>query len=68
MPLSKPDRSAQLLPGHVASTDGLGPNAWTVGRLRGPQPVRCEICQWRGRRDELVPSCIDDKPLTPEAV
>lgn len=19
-------------------------------RLRGPMPVRCEICQWRGRR------------------
>jgi hypothetical protein len=37
-------------PGMVRLTDGLGPNARTVARLRGPQPVRCEICQWRGRR------------------
>ena len=25
MPPNKPERSAQPLPGHVASTDGLGP-------------------------------------------
>ena len=50
MPTNKTETDANATPGHVASTDGLGPNAWTVGRLRGPQPVRCEICQWRGRR------------------
>ena len=36
---------------------GIGPVERGVGRLRpkraglrGPMPVRCEICQWRGRR------------------
>lgn len=34
----------------LGSSDVLGPNVPKRARLRGPQPVRCEICQWRGRR------------------
>lgn len=45
-----PEAEQGLPPCGIALSDVLGPNARTVGRLRGPQPVRCEICQWRGRR------------------
>ena len=45
-----PEAEQGLPPCGIALSDVLGPNVRTVGRLRGPQPVRCEICQWRGRR------------------
>ena len=45
-----PDELTDIEACMTCLSDVLGPNVRTVGRLRGPQPVRCEICQWRGRR------------------
>ena len=45
------DASEQVRPADEGRLErGVGRLAPKRINLRGPMPVRCEICQWRGRR------------------